>query len=85
MGDAAVHERPVPPSPTCLAGRSGEDSGVGLERVLVEQDSEIGATRVRDELVRDSRSMITGFLEDNRMKSTAGRRKDLRGILARCA
>ena len=47
--------------------------------------SEIGATRVRDELVRDSRSTITGFLEDNRMKSTAGRRQDLCGILARWA
>ena len=70
--------------PRVLAGRGlgdGEDSAVGLERVLVEQDSEIGAARVRDEMVRDSRN--TGSLEDDRMKSTAGRRKDLRGILAR--
>ena len=55
----------------------------GLQRVLVEQDGEIGDARVRDELVRDSRSVVTGFLEDDRVKSSAGRRKDLRGVLAR--
>ena len=88
MGDAALHERPVPPSPTCPCWkrpRRWRRQRRRAHRVQVEQDSEIGAARVSDELVRDSRSMITGFLEDDLMKSTAGRRKDLRGILARWA
>ena len=59
--------------PRVLAGRGlgdGEDSSVGLERVLVEQDGKVGAARARNELVRDSWSMITGFLQDDRMASS---------------
>ena len=40
----------------------------------------IGATRVRDELVRDSWSMITGLLTDDRMKPSTGRRNDIGGV-----
>ena len=37
---------------------------------------------MRDELIRDSRDVDAGFLKDNSMKSPAGRRKGMCGILA---
>ena len=50
-GCAGVHEpQELPKTPRVFAGRGlggGEASGVGLERVLVEQDGEVRVTRPR--------------------------------------
>ena len=70
-----VHEQPAQPCPPVS---------------LLEEASEMVKTAAsgsnvssaRDELIRDSRDVVAGFLKDNRMKSPAGRRKDMRGILA---
>ena len=48
-----------------------------FERVLVEQDGEVVAVGVRDELVRDMRPAIPNFLKDNITRASAGCRKDL--------
>ena len=56
---------------------------VGLEGVLVEQDSEVRVASVRKELLRDVRNVITGFLKYDRMKPSAGRRNDIGGVPAR--
>ena len=49
---------------------------------LLSKIGKVRAARVRNELVRDSWSMITGFLQDDRMASSAGRRQNLCGVFA---
>ena len=51
----------------------GKDRSVGLECVPAEQDGEVRVTCVRDELVRDLRDVITGYLWDNCMKPSTSR------------
>ena len=55
---------------------------VGLEGVLVEQDGEVRVASVRNELIGDVRDMITGFLKNNRMEPSTGRRNNIGGIPA---
>ena len=62
---------------------NGQDCCVRLECVPVEQDGKVCITCERDELVRDSWHMITGFLKDDRVKPATCHRNDLRGVLAR--
>ena len=56
---------------------------VRLEGVLVEQDSEVRVTSMRKKLIGDVRNMITGFLKNNRMEPSTGRRNIIGGVPAR--
>ena len=74
-----------PSPPRVVAGRvlrDGEDCNVRLERVNIEQDGVVGTASARNELLRDTWSVVAGFLKDDSMESPAGRRKDMVGILA---
>ena len=53
----------------CGGFGDGKDRAARNERVLVEQDGEVVAVGVRDDLIRDTRSTIAGFLKDDSMKS----------------
>ena len=71
-----------------LAGRGlnkGVDRRVRFEGVLVEQDVEVRVAGVRNELVRDVRNVVTGFLHDDCVESPASGGNDLCGIPARWA
>ena len=57
--------------------------GSGSKVSFVEQDSEVRVTRKRNELVRDVRYVITGFLKNSRMEPSTGRRNDIGGVPAR--
>ena len=46
----------------------GNNHRVGLEGVLVEEDGEVRVASVCNELIRDVRDMITGFLKNNRIE-----------------
>ena len=49
---------------------------------LVEQDGEVRVASVRNELIGDVRDMITGFLKNNRMEPSTGRRNNVGGVPA---
>ena len=81
-------------APRILAGRGfikgesrgfieGENHRVGLEGVLVEQDGRVRVASVRNELFGNVGDVITGFLKNNRMKSSASRCNDVGGVPAR--
>ena len=53
----------------------GNNHRVGLEGVLVEQYGEVRVASVCNELIRDVRNMITGFLKKNSMELSTGRRR----------
>ena len=53
-----------------------------LKGVFVEQDSEVRVTSMRNKLIGGVRDMITGFLKDNCMEPSTGRRKNLGGVPA---
>ena len=56
---------------------------VSLERcVLVEQDGDVRVASVCNELIGDVRNMITGFLKNNRMELSTGRRDNIGGFPA---
>ena len=65
------------------ASMKSEDRKVGLEGVLVEQDGEVRVASVRNELVSGVRNVVTGFLQDDCMKSSESGGCDLCGIPAR--
>ena len=56
---------------------------VRLEGVLVEQDGEVRVASVRNELVGDVRNVITGFLQNDCVESSARGCNDLCGIPVR--
>ena len=60
-----------------------ENHRVGLEGVLVEQDSRVRVASIRKELIRDVRNMITGFLKNNGRELSTGRRDNVIRIPAR--
>ena len=62
-----------------------ENYRVKLKGILVEQESEVHVVSVRPELIGDVRNMITGFLENNRMKLTTGSGDNVGRISARRA
>ena len=66
-------------------GLECENYRVRLKGVLVEQDSEVHVVGVRHELIGDVRNMITGFLKNDRMKLSTGRRDNVGRISARRA
>ena len=53
--------------------------------MLVGQDGEVRVASVRNELVRDVRYVVTGFLQDDCVESSASGGNDLCGIPARWA
>ena len=72
-------------APCVLACRSfvkSKDCSVWVECVPVEQDGEVRVTCVRDELVRDLGHVISGFLQDDRMKPSTRRCKNLGAVSA---
>ena len=56
-----------------------------LEGVLVEQDGKVRVASVRNELIGDVRYVVTGFLQDDCVESSASGGNDLCGIPARWA
>ena len=73
-------------APRLFAGQGfirGEDRRVGPEGVFVEQDGEVRVAGVRNGLVCDVRNVVTGFLKDDCMKSSAFGSYDLCGIPGR--
>ena len=66
------------------ASINGDDRRVRLDGVLVEQDGgEVRVASVRNELVGDVRQVVTGFLQDDCVESSASGGNDLCGIPAR--
>ena len=51
----------------------------------IEQDSKVRVASAHNELFRDVRNVITGFLKNNCMKLTTGSRDNVRRISARRA
>ena len=70
---------------TCGVFVDGENHRVGLKGVLVEQDGEVRVASVRNELIGAVVKVITGVLENNRMKPSASRCDDIGGVPARWA
>ena len=58
----------------------GKHQRVRLKGVLVQQDSKVRVTSMRNELIGDVRNMITGFLKNNRMEPSTGRRNNIGGV-----
>ena len=57
-------------------------SWVRLKGVFIEQDSKVRVASAHKELFRDVRNMITGFLKNNRMELSTGRRDNIGGVPA---
>ena len=73
--------RTIPPGTfACGVYLVREHCRVRLEGVLVEQDGEVRVASTHKELIRDVRDMITGFLKNNRMELSTGRRNDIGGV-----
>ena len=75
--------RTIPPRTfACGLFLESNNHRVGLEGVLVEQYGEVRVANVCNELIRDVLDMITGFLKNNRMELSTGRRNNIGGVLA---
>ena len=62
-----------------------EDYRVRLKGVFIEQGSEVRIAGAHEELLRDVRKVITGFLKNNCMKLTTGSGDNVSRISARQA
>ena len=60
----------------------GENHRLGPKGVLVEQDGEVRVASMRNKLIGDVGNMITGFLKNNLMEPSTGRRNNIGGIPA---
>ena len=58
----------------------GKHHRVRLKGIFVEQDSKVRVTSMRTKLIGDVRNMICGFLKNNRMEPSTGRRNYIGGV-----
>ena len=72
----------TPSTFACVVGLECENCRVRLKGVLVDQDSKVRVTSMRNELIGDVRDMITGFLKNNRMEPSTGSRDNVGGVPA---
>ena len=56
--------------------------GSGSQVSLLSKIAKVRVASVRNELIRDVRNMITGFLKNNRMELSTGRRDNIGGVPA---
>ena len=61
----------------------GKHRRVRLKSVLVEQESKVRVTSMRNELIGAVRNVIAGFLKNNRMEPSTGCRNNIGGVPAR--
>ena len=65
----------------CGALSEGEHRRVGIKSVLVEKVSKVRVTSMRNQLIKDVRNMVTGFLKNNRSEPSTSGRNNIGGFL----